>query len=86
VFDTLARMAQDDPWNARARVSPRCVRAYTLSVLRDDQWVEIAVEDANYRRVRRHTFSPRETSQVKLTVHAMHDERESARVYEIQVR
>jgi len=64
--------------------APECVRDYTILVEGDAGWEPIVEVRGNHQRRRKHTFTPQETSRVRVRVDATNDVAE-ARLFEVRL-
>ncbi len=90
VFDNLARLRHEQPWENGTRVLPFLVKEYELLCLVEGQWKVLAHDACNYHRFCRHEFTPLTTTALKLRIMATHGspsqtDSKVARVYQIRV-
>ena len=85
-FDTLCCIYTEMPINCDQRVSPMCVKDYSLESWDGVAWRSILTVEGNYNRFRIHTFPPVTSQKLRVTVRSVHDPAKyTARIYEVRV-
>ncbi len=83
-FDNLTARRHDYPWECGSRVLPGLVKAYELAYWDGHAWRDLAKEDGNHHRFRRHSFCDVTAARLRLRVLAAHGA-PVARVYQVRV-